>query len=513
MEARLKLYDYSKLKPRLYQETIAATAIKRNTLVVLPTGLGKTLIAVLVAAYRLQKYPKSKILMMAPTRPLCAQHQKTFKKLLKIDDEKIILVTGKIKPEKRKLLYKDATIVISTPQCIQNDLKRGILKLTNFSLAIFDESHRCVKDYAYTFVAKKYVEQSLYPLILGLTASPGGKIERISEIKRNLKIEAVEIRSETDKDVAPYVQKTKREWVYVELPEEFKKIRELLNEALNERISVLKEKNLLNKDAKMKDLIKLSNKLAEVYYEKGNRNAGFALSVTAEAIKIDHAIDLLETQGIKPLFDYFTRLSKDTSRTTKRMLNDPRVIKAVALTKELYEKGFIHPKMKKLLSIVKDLIKLNRNVRIIVFANYRATINEILKKFKENGIDARKLVGQAKKSIDKGLKQREQIAIINEFNLGLFNVLVCSSIGEEGLSINAVDYVIFYENVPSEIRRIQRRGRTGRTAPGKVIFLITKGTRDEAYYWASFHREKKMKKILYSMREKNRIKTLLDWLR
>ena len=218
MEIKLKLFNYDKVKPRLYQETITATAIRKNTLVVLPTGLGKTLIAVLVTAYRLQKYPKSKVLIMAPTRPLCAQHQKTFKELLKIESKRVILVTGRIKPEKRKLLYENATIIVSTPQCIKNDLERGILKLTNFSLTVFDESHRCVKDYAYTFVAKKYLKQSLYPLILGLTASPGGKIEKINEIKRNLRIEAVEIRSETDKDVAPYVQRTKRQWVYVELP-------------------------------------------------------------------------------------------------------------------------------------------------------------------------------------------------------------------------------------------------------------------------------------------------------
>ena len=55
---------------RDYQKNIAEVAGEKNTLVVIPTGMGKTLIAVLVAIKRLDKFPGSKILITAPTRPL-----------------------------------------------------------------------------------------------------------------------------------------------------------------------------------------------------------------------------------------------------------------------------------------------------------------------------------------------------------------------------------------------------------------------------------------------------------
>ena len=56
---KLKFLNYDEVKPRLYQEIIAATAIKKNTLCILPTGMGKTLVAILVVAYRLEKFSES----------------------------------------------------------------------------------------------------------------------------------------------------------------------------------------------------------------------------------------------------------------------------------------------------------------------------------------------------------------------------------------------------------------------------------------------------------------------
>lgn len=119
------------------------------------------------------------------------------------------------------------------------------------------------------------------------------------------------------------------------------------------------------------------------------------------------------------------------------------------------------------------------------------------------GINAKVFVGQAKKGTGKnetGLSQREQQEIISDFSLGKINILVATQIGEEGLDIPEVNAVIFYEPIPSAIRMIQRRGRTARLAPGKLIILITKNTRDEAYYWAAFHKEKKMYQVLDTMK-------------
>jgi len=128
-----------------------------------------------------------------------------------------------------------------------------------------------------------------------------------------------------------------------------------------------------------------------------------------------------------------------------------------------------------------------------------------------------RFVGQAtRRDGDVGLSQSEQVQILKDFREAKFNVLVTTSIGEEGLHVPDVDHVIFYEAVPSEIRLIQRRGRTGRTRPGKMTVLMSEGTIDEAYYWSSKRKEQQMQRILETVKRQGprpnvRKKTLLDY--
>lgn len=499
---------------REYQKIIAETASQKNTLVVLPTGMGKTLIAVIVAAKRLEQFPESKILITAPTRPLNAQHKKSFENFTTISPEEIVLITGKIKPKERVELYQKAKVIAATPQCIKNDLKNKILSLENFSFVTFDEAHRCVKDYAYTYVAKKYMLQAKNPLILGLTASPGATYERIDDINKNLFIKAVEIRTELDKDVEAYVKPIAREWVYVDLPEEFKKIKTLLEQPLKDNIHWLKEHYYIRtyKPSK-KELLVLQNKIGSRVMEGAkNYSLMWVMIKLAEAIKLEHALELLETQGSSSLFEYLKKLELSKKRTDQRLFKDPRIREALKTTEELHKK-IDHPKLEKLVYIVKDLVKEDPKIKIIIFANYRATVDKINELLKNNGIKSEILIGQTIKE-GKGLTQQQQIETIKKFASGEFNVLTTSSIGEEGLDIVATNYAIFFEPVASEIRAIQRRGRVGRQTAGKVIFLITKDTRDEAYYWAAFRKEKRMKGILYDLKERKSLdkkKPLLDW--
>lgn len=508
------LFKSNVAEPREYQKSIAETASKKNTLVVLPTGMGKTLIAVLVGINRLEKYPESKILITAPTRPLNAQHKKSFEHFTEINPEEIVLITGKIKPEEREQLYKKAKVVVATPQTIRNDVANGKLNLEDFSFVTFDEAHRCVKDYAYNYVAKKYREQAKHPLILGLTASPGGTHEKIDEIRENLFIEAVEIRTEIDKDVEAYVKPIGREFIYVDLPEQFQMVGGLLEECLKEPIYWLKEHHFIPtyKPSK-KQLLLLQQKIGSRYME-GAKNYSLIWTMIrlAEAVKLEHAIELLETQGISSLLDYLKKLEVSKKKTDKRLMKDPRIREVIKMTEDLQKRGVEHPKLEKLQEIVKNLVQEKPDIKIIVFANYRSTVDKINQLLKNNSIKSEILVGQATKE-KKGLTQQEQIEVLRRFSEKEFNVLVGTSISEEGLDVPAVDFAIFYEPVPSEIRAIQRRGRVGRQVAGKTIFLITKNTRDEAYYWAAFHKEKRMKGILYDMKERmNKKKTLKDWV-
>jgi len=470
-------------------------ALQANTLCVLPTGLGKTSIAALVVAHRLEKYMDAKILFLAPTRPLVNQHKNTFEKFLKLGHE-LVAVTGEDKPEERVNLYKNADIIFSTPQTVRNDLKNGILDLGKFSLCIFDEAHRCVGNYAYTYIAKRYINSTKTPLILALTASPGSQKYKIDEVKSKLFIDNVEIKTHEDPDVRPYIQKVEQIWIDVELPTGMKSIKTYLETIKNQRMKKLFDMKVIHSYRTTKSqLIRLQEQLA-----KKKTGYGFmAMSFIAEIIKIDHALLLLETQSLYSLEQYLEDLKKDTTRATVRLMKEEAFINATRLTSELINEDKEHPKIEKLKEIVGDALTKNKETRIIIFAQYRSTLEKIYEIMKGIRHAAPVMfIGQAKKH-GRGLSQKEQIQILNEFKLGFYNILCASQVAEEGLDVVETDMVIFYEPVPSAIRKIQRSGRTARTHTGRVVILITKGTRDEAFHWSAHQREKKMKKILYGM--------------
>ncbi|HLC39741.1 MAG TPA: helicase-related protein [archaeon] len=506
--------ELKNIEPRDYQINISETATRKNTLVVLPTGIGKTLIAILVAIERLKKFPQSKILIMAPTRPLNAQHKKSFEQQTTVDAEKIILITGKIQPSERTELYDFATVVVATPQTIENDVEAGRLHLRNFSLAVFDEAHRSVKDYAYTYVSKKYREQSEHPLILGLTASPGATEEKIEEIKNNLFVEAVEIRSEQDEDVSKYVKEIQKDFLYVDFPAEFQMLRGMLQEILKDSIYWLAEHHIIHTYRPSKrELLAMQIRTSMSYsHNRNNYGSLHAMLRLAEAIKLEHAIELLETQGMSSLHEYLHKLGSSKKNTDRKIMRDPRMIDAYKRIQDMHEQGIDHPKAGKLKDIVKDLLKGKSGIKIIIFANYRSAVEKIRKLLEAENISAQEFIGQTMKS-GKGMTQDQQIAMLSRFRNGEFNVLVSTSIGEEGLDVPSVDYAIFYEPVPSEIRAIQRRGRVGRQVSGKTIFLITKDTRDEAYFFAAINKEKRMRGILHGMKKRlERKKSLKDFI-
>ena len=481
---------------REYQETIFSTAVDANTLVVLPTGLGKTVIAAMLAAHNLYSSPQSKVLFLAPTRPLAVQHHTTFKNLLNI--ENMVVLTGMDAVEDRRKLWDDNRVIFATPQTIENDIMRG-LNLKDVSLIIFDECHRCVGEYAYVYIASEYMRTASHPLILGLTASPSADKETIKEITNNLGIQKVEARTERDSDVEKYVHETKIDWVRVELPDEFKKIIKDIEELLRKDLHLLKEQGFLETAS----LVKINKRsLLELQAEiRKNITAGqecfLAASLAASALKMHHALELLETQGTSSLDSYFDRLSKQKSKAIKRLFADELMIGIVRAVHDLNVLGLDHPKLEKLTEIVKKHPK----QKIIVFTQYRDSVDKIVEVLEKNSISAHEFIGQASKGDNKGMTQKKQIETLNNFREGKYNALVATSVAEEGLDIPAVDLVIFYEPTPSEIRSIQRRGRTGRSAAGRVIVLMAKDTRDEAYYWASYHKEKKMRSIVGALQE------------
>jgi ERCC4-related helicase len=503
-------YDYispDSIEQRAYQVNIARSAITKNTLVVLPTGLGKTVIALIIIADQIKK-AKGKILFLSPTKPLVHQHTQFLKKYLTIPDESINYFTGEISPAKRKEIWEKSTIIISTPQVIENDLISRHLDLSNVSFIIFDEAHRAVGNYSYVYIAEIYLKQKVEPLLLGMTASPGNDLQKILEVCKNLNISNIEIRTKYDRDVRPYVHTMDLTWKEIPLPPEFSYSIQLLRKALTARLSKLKDIGIIDISISTINRRKLLELQQKIQQELRSTSTPSKLLFTAAstqnaALKIYHAIELMQTQGIPSILNYFQRmgteaLSHGGSKASRDVMKDPNVLEAIAHAKTIKTP---HPKIPETLKIVNEQITQKQDSRIIIFTNYRDTSSQLVNELTNlKGIRQIRFIGQASKANDKGLTQKTQNQIITQFKEGTYNVLIATSVAEEGLDIPSTDLVVFYEPVPSEIRTIQRRGRTARKMPGKVIILIAKGTPDEGYYWSAKRKEKQMRMELETLR-------------
>jgi Fanconi anemia group M protein len=496
------------VEKRDYQINIAKSALKENSLVVLPTGLGKTIIALILIAEQLKKNNK-KILFLAPTKPLVLQHAQFLKEFLTIDPKEITVFTGEISPSKRMNLWENSKIIVSTPQVIENDLLSKKINLENFSLVIFDEAHHAVGEYSYVFISETYKQQGKERLILGITASPGNDLTKILEVCKNLDVKNIEIRTKLDPDVKPYVHDIQIKWIEIPLPKDFAYTIQLLRKALSNRLKILKEMNFI--ETASVNLVNKTNLLdaqkriqVEIKGSIKPDNALFkAATIQSEAMKIHYALELIQTQGVNALKNYFKRMtneakSKSSTKSSRTITTDNDVIEAIAFLNSL---KIEHPKVEEVSKIVKQQLDEKPDSRIIVFTHYRDTSAYISKEL-ENIKQAKpaKFIGQAIKKEDKGLTQKQQAEIIDKFRKGEYNVLIATSVAEEGLDIPSTDLVVFYEPIPSEIRAIQRRGRTARKTAGKVIILITKGTPDEGYYWSAKRKEKRMKLELETIR-------------
>ncbi|MBI4438310.1 DEAD/DEAH box helicase [Candidatus Woesearchaeota archaeon] len=485
-------------EPRLYQEAIFSTCAAKNTLVVLPTGLGKTNIFLMVAGHRLSQYPGSKVLLVGPTRPLIEQYCEVFRRHLDIPEGSMCVLTGMVPPVKRAALWESSRVIFSTPQGLENDIITRRIGLEEVSLLGIDEAHRAVGDYSYVWVAEQYHKSAVNPRIVGLTASPGSDTEGISQVCRNLFIEEIESRSYSDPDVAQYIQEIEVAWRPVTLPQEMVEVKALLDSCLRRRTERLEKWHLARSKSQSKKELLMMQAGIQARIARGEKDFFLwtAISVIAEAIKISHASELLETQGISVLVKYFDKLdlefSRNKSKAAKSLQADADFQLAKQKAKDLFGRGIEHPKLKELADLAGEELGGSSEAKLMVFTQYRDSAVRICSELNSiEGLHARIFVGQAKKG-DTGMSQKEQKAILDEFRQGIFNVLVATSIGEEGLDIPRVDTVVFYEPIPSAIRFIQRRGRTGRHGKGKVFVLLAKGTRDEAFRWVAHHKEKSM---------------------
>jgi Fanconi anemia group M protein len=490
------------IERRRYQLRLASAARDAHTLVCLPTGLGKTTVSLLVTAERLHERGGTS-LMLAPTKPLVQQHAEFYREALAVPDDEIVVFTGEVRPDDRAALWDDARVVIATPQVVENDLIGNRISLSGVTHLTFDECHRATGDYSYVYIAERYHADASEPLVTGMSASPGGDEEAILTVCENLGLSNVEVMTDEDADVAEYTHDTEVEWNRIELPEQVLEIRDALNDVIADRLEKLKEMGVTNKrspDLSQKELNGMRAELQRLI--NAGKSEGYqGMSIHAEVMKLRRAVELVETQSVESVRRYFERQrnaarSSGASKASQRLVAEPKVRKAM---RQVESYDGIHPKFSQTRILLAETLGIGGGERVIVFTESRDTA-EALVDFLAESFHVRKFVGQSDTEGSEGMTQTEQQETLDEFRAGEFEVLVSTSVAEEGLDVPEVDLVLFFEPVPTAIRSIQRKGRTGRQAEGRVVVLLAEDTRDEAFFWISRRREREMEDELRGLK-------------
>ncbi|TXT56611.1 MAG: ATP-dependent RNA helicase DeaD [Candidatus Thorarchaeota archaeon] len=515
------LIKTNSIEYRKYQINLADIASKKSTLVVLSTGLGKTIIATLLAAQRLTKYPKSKILVLAPSRPLVDQQARFFRRVLAVENEEIACLTGQEGPEKRRDIWNTIKVAVMTPQSLQNDLVQNSYNLSDVSLIVYDEAHRGVGNYAYTFIAELYEKQGKNQLSLGLTASPGHEVEQIKLVCENLRLSHVEVRTENSDDVREYIVSIDSDVRYIILPPEVEVLRDILYDLLETYTTPVRDYGYSIGSSRRVSKKEILQTLGQIRREIGSytkppKHLFLLIKKLTAALRIVHLLEFVGTQGLTPTLRYIQGIyeeirNKKSSKGVQDLVSRVEFRQFENLLEALVTKGYRHPKADAILEIVSEQLSSDLDSRILVFTRFRDTAAEVTETLEQlNDARVSRFVGQSSKGSDKGFTQKQQVEVLEGFRNNEFNVLVATQVGEEGLDIPECNLVIFYDCVPSVVPYIQRRGRTGRHTPGRVIIFVAKGTHDEFYHWSVIRKLKKMPSALKEAEESDDSQTSLE---
>lgn len=498
---------------RDYQFSIVKNGLFNNTLVALPTGLGKTFIAATVMLNYFRWTKSAKIVFVAPTKPLASQQVQACLNIAGIPRSQATLLTGETPPGLREGEWNSKRLFFMTPQTLMNDLSKGYADPKTIVLLVVDEAHRATGDYAFVKVVEFIRRFSKSFRVLALTATPGSTIEGVQEIIDNLGISHVEIRTEESIDIRQYVHSRNIDTMTFDPSDEMEEAKSLFSKALKPLVDKLSSQNIYYGRDPMSlttyGLLKLRQDWLGGPGRHVNQGTKFMMMAVFSILQsLAHSIKLLNFHGIKPFYHSLAEFRSTEegkpgpgSKLKRQLLADENFQKMMSMIEKWNKlEGFSgHPKLTYLCqALVNHFVDAGEgsNTRAIVFSEYRDSAEEIVRLLNTQPlISATVFVGQADSKRSEGMKQKQQIETIEKFKSGGFNVLVATSIGEEGLDIGQVDLIICYDASSSPIRMLQRMGRTGRKRAGNIILLLMKG-KEESKFMEAKDNYQKMQQLI-----------------
>ena len=491
------------VEARGYQIEAVADCLATPTLLVLPTALGKTPVEWMVIAERL-RVVGGKALLVAPTNALIDQHHRDLMEVMVREENgpEIVAMNGSIVWKKRQRIWKTAEIIVATPQVIRNDVQRGSIDLTNVSILVIDEGHHSKGRNAVAELGELYRQLAANPLILAATASPGSTKEDVSAVCKRLGVKRIHSRTADDAMLAPYAAGLRVREELVKVDEGLKVMVGPLQLWLDMLVEQLRRLGYHAHSGPLtsRQLNETRGRI-QLAINKGEGLAFGAARKAAQAQRLLNLIGYLLSQGVAATREYLKRTkatAEEGDKGASAFIQDPRIEQLIEVLRESPE---LHEKVQRTVDLTLDQLEEDAESRVIVFAHFRDTVDEITRRLSDSHpAKPVRFVGQTTRKGSVGMSQKKQVEVLNRFRDGEFNVLVATSVGEEGLDVPRADRVIFYEPVGSEIRNIQRRGRTGRHRSGSVFVLIARDTRDEGARASALSREKRMQKAIAQAR-------------
>ncbi|XP_027272307.1 Fanconi anemia group M protein isoform X2 [Cricetulus griseus] len=507
---------------RDYQLHISRTALFCNTLVCLPTGLGKTFIAAVVMYNFYRWFPSGKVVFMAPTKPLVTQQMEACFHVMGIPQSHMAEMTGSTQAVSRKDIWCSKRVLFLTPQVMVNDLTREACPAARIKCLVVDEAHKALGNYAYCQVVRELVKYTTHFRILALSATPGSDIKAVQQVITNLLIGKIELRSEDSPDILPYSHERRVEKLVVPLGEELGAIQKTYIQILETFASPLIQRNVLMK-RDIPNLTKYQVILARDQFRKNPSpnivgiQQGIIEGEFAICISLYHGYELLQQMGMRSLYFFLSGIMDGTKGMTRARnelgrnedfmklynhlesvfahVRDPSAIDASAFKKGNKEKNFFysHPKLKKLEEVIIEHFrswnaknttgKKCLETRVMIFSSFRDSVEEIAEMLLQHQpvIRVMTFVGHASGKNTKGFTQKEQLEVVRQFRDGGYNTLVSTCVGEEGLDIGEVDLIICFDAQKSPIRLIQRMGRTGRRRQGRIVVILSEGREERTY--------------------------------
>jgi ERCC4-related helicase len=487
--------DYSL---RDYQLEISHTAVQNNTLVSLPTGLGKTFIAAVVLYNYYRWFPHGgKVIFLAPTLPLVDQQVKACYDIMGIPAQDTAVLNGKVPAVARESLWKERRVFFCTPQTVGKDMEANRCPTSHVVCLVFDEAHKAVGNYPYTKIVEFCEAAGARCRILGLSATPGARVKQVQNVIDALRITRLETR--TEDEVKDFIHERHNEIVVVKSRSIYHDIERKFNAIIEPLMTKLRTNtNISDKiGANVATLTSYCIHKARQHHHSTTSDHRFDGYFIAAQKLIDARANLF-SHGIGSVRGRLIELQNTPQRgllaTVVKSSEFQDLVESVISassgkqnSKETAEdKRGNNPKLEKLEEILREhfhrATASGCTTRAIVFSQWRDSVSEIVDvlRLSEPLIRPRYFVGQSsgsanKVSSTKGMPQKVQQEVIRDFQEGIFNVLVCTCIGEEGLDIGEVDLIVNYDTLRSPIRMIQRVGRTGRKRSGRVVCLVSEG--------------------------------------